>query len=272
MTNGINALFKANGVVGIQGHGRLLPGNKVSVKGADGSEKTLEAKNVILASGSDAHPLAIRAARRQAHRRFLECAGVRCGPEAPRRHRRRRHRPGARQRVAPARQRSRGARSAGEFLPMVDQTIAKEAQRHFKKQGLDIKLGAKVLSAAVSGDAVDVVYTRRAGRAFLAGRQARGGGRTPSLHRRIAGGRHRSPVGRARVRRGRRALPHRRAQRLGNRRCGARPDACAQGQGGGRDGRRSDRRPLWRGELQGDSLGDLHRSPKLPGSGRPRNK
>src|SRR4029077_1394292 len=46
-----------------------------------------------------------------------------------------------------------------QFLPMVDQTIAKEAQRHFKKQGLDIKLGAKVLSAAVSGNGVDVVYT-----------------------------------------------------------------------------------------------------------------
>ena len=52
MTNGINALFKANGVVGIQGHGRLLPGNKVLVKAADGAEKTLEAKNVMLASGS----------------------------------------------------------------------------------------------------------------------------------------------------------------------------------------------------------------------------
>src|SRR5580692_4633154 len=52
MTGGISALFKANGVIGIQGHGRLLPGNKVVVKGADGSEKTLEAKNVILASGS----------------------------------------------------------------------------------------------------------------------------------------------------------------------------------------------------------------------------
>src|SRR3984893_15584297 len=33
MTNGILALFKANGVVGIQGHGRLLPGNKVLVTG-----------------------------------------------------------------------------------------------------------------------------------------------------------------------------------------------------------------------------------------------
>ena len=52
MTGGITALFKANGVVGIQGHGRLLPGNKVLVTGADGVEKTLEAKHVILASGS----------------------------------------------------------------------------------------------------------------------------------------------------------------------------------------------------------------------------
>src|SRR3984957_11672289 len=51
MTNGITALFKASGVVGIQGHGRLLPGNKVVVTGPDGSERTLEAKNVVLASG-----------------------------------------------------------------------------------------------------------------------------------------------------------------------------------------------------------------------------
>ena len=46
-----------------------------------------------------------------------------------------------------------------QFLPMVDQTIAKEAQRHFKRQGLDIKLGARVSSAAVSGNAVEVVYS-----------------------------------------------------------------------------------------------------------------
>src|SRR5271169_6967050 len=52
MTGGITALFKANGVIGIQGHGRLLPGNKVLVTGADGAEKTLIAKHVVLASGS----------------------------------------------------------------------------------------------------------------------------------------------------------------------------------------------------------------------------
>jgi dihydrolipoamide dehydrogenase len=45
----------------------------------------------------------------------------------------------------------------------VDQTIAREAQRHFKKQGLDIKLGAKVIRATVSGSAVDVVYSTAQG-------------------------------------------------------------------------------------------------------------
>src|ERR1700720_3825196 len=52
MTGGITALFKANGVVGIQGHGRLLPGNKVPLTGSDASECTLQAKHLVLASGS----------------------------------------------------------------------------------------------------------------------------------------------------------------------------------------------------------------------------
>jgi dihydrolipoamide dehydrogenase len=158
MTNGINALFKANGVVGIQGHGRLLPGNRVLVKKPDGTETTLEARHVILASGST--PIRLRAVPHDGKhivdswnalefdsvpRRLgvigagvigLELGSVwrRLGSEVV---------------VLEAMQ---------QFLPMVDQTIAKEALRHFKKQGLDIKLGATVKSAAVAGDAVDVVY------------------------------------------------------------------------------------------------------------------
>jgi dihydrolipoamide dehydrogenase len=159
MTNGINTLFKANGVVGIQGHGRLLPGNKVQVKGSDGTEKTLEAKNVILASGStpirltsvphddkyivdswnalefDAVPARLGVIGAGVIGLELGSVWRRLGSEVV---------------VLEALQ---------QFLPMVDQTIAKEAQRHFKKQGLDIKLGAKVSSAAVSGNAVDVMYT-----------------------------------------------------------------------------------------------------------------
>ena len=159
MTNGINALFKSNGVVGIQGHGQLLPGNKVLVKAADGTEKTLEAKNVILASGSTPSRLASvphdgkyivdswNALEFDAVPKRLGVIGAgviglelgsvwrRLGSEVV------------------------VLEALEQFLPMVDQTIAKEAQRHFKRQGLDIKLGAKVKSAAVSGDVVDVVYT-----------------------------------------------------------------------------------------------------------------
>lgn len=159
MTNGINALFKANGVVGIQGHGRLLPGNKVLVKAADGTEKTLEAKNVVLASGST--PIRLKSVPHDGKyivdswnalefdavpkRLGVIGAGV-IGLELGSVWRRL----GSEVVVLEALE---------TFLPMVDQTIAKEAQRHFKKQGLDIKLGAKVLSAAVSGSAVDVVYS-----------------------------------------------------------------------------------------------------------------
>jgi dihydrolipoamide dehydrogenase len=159
MTNGINALFKANGVVGIQGHGRLLPGNQVRVKAPDGTEKTLEAKNVILASGST--PIRLRSVPHDGKyivdswnalefdaipkRLGVIGAGV-IGLELGSVWRRL----GSDVVVLEALE---------QFLPMVDQTIAKEAQRHFKKQGIDIKLGAKVSSAVVSGEAVDVVYS-----------------------------------------------------------------------------------------------------------------
>jgi dihydrolipoamide dehydrogenase len=159
MTNGIYALFKANGVVGIQGHGRLLPGNKVLVKGTDGSERTLDAKNVILASGST--PIRLRSVPHDGvyivdswnalefdavpKRLGVIGAGV-IGLELGSVWRRL----GSEVTVLEA---------LDQFLPMVDQTIAKEAQRHFKKQGLDIKLGATVSSAAVSGNAVNVIYS-----------------------------------------------------------------------------------------------------------------
>jgi dihydrolipoamide dehydrogenase len=158
MTNGITALFKANGVVGIQGHGRLLPGNKVLVTGADGPERTLQAKNVVLASGST--PIRLKTVPHDG--RYIVDSWNALEFDA-----------------VPARLGVIGAGVIGlelgsvwrrlgsavtvleaveQFLPMVDQTIAKEAQRHFKKQGLDIKLGAKVLSGVVNGSAVDVVY------------------------------------------------------------------------------------------------------------------
>jgi dihydrolipoamide dehydrogenase len=159
MTGGIAALFKANGVTGYQGHGRLLPGNQVLVTGADGAEKTLQAKHVILASGSV--PVRLKTVPHDG--KYIVDSWNALEFDA-----------------VPARLGVIGAGVIGlelgsvwrrlgsevtilealeQFLPMADQAVAKEAQRHFKKQGLDIKLGATVSGAAVAGAAVDVVYT-----------------------------------------------------------------------------------------------------------------
>jgi dihydrolipoamide dehydrogenase len=135
----------------------------VQVTSPDGSQKTLQAKHVVLASGST--PIRLAAAPHDGKyivdswnalefdavpRRLgvigagvigLELGSVwsRLGSEVT------------------------VLEALPDLLPMVDQTIAREAQRHFKKQGLDIKLGAKVLRAAVSGSAVDVVYSTAQG-------------------------------------------------------------------------------------------------------------
>jgi dihydrolipoamide dehydrogenase len=159
MTGGIAALFKANGVIGMQGHGRLLPGNKVLVTGPDGAEKTLEAKHVVLASGSV--PVQLRGVPHDG--KYIVDSWNALEFDA-----------------VPARLGVIGAGVIGlelgsvwrrlgsevtvlealeQFLPIADGAVAKEALRHLKKQGLDIKLGAKVQSAAMAGGAVDVVYT-----------------------------------------------------------------------------------------------------------------
>jgi dihydrolipoamide dehydrogenase len=44
------------------------------------------------------------------------------------------------------------------FLPIADQQLAAEAARHFKRQGLDIRLGCKVTAATVKGETVTVSY------------------------------------------------------------------------------------------------------------------
>ena len=100
MTQGILALFKAAGVTPLQGHGRLLAGRQVEFTAHDGTRRTLSGRQVILAPGST--PIELRSApfKAPADRGFLGGARLRGRAQAPGRHRRRRHRPGARQRVA----------------------------------------------------------------------------------------------------------------------------------------------------------------------------
>ena len=167
MTQGILALFKGAGVTPLQGHGRLLAGRKVEFTSHDGTRRTLTARHVVLASGSA--PIELRSAPFKApyivdswgaldldavpKRLGVIGAGV-IGLELGSVWRRL----GAEVVVLEA---------LPEFLAFADQQLAKEALRHFKKQGLDIRLGAKVTGAAVSGNAVDVTYTDAKGEQHL---------------------------------------------------------------------------------------------------------
>ncbi len=167
MTGGITALFKASGVIGIHGHGRLLPGNQVEVTGADGTQQVLGAKDVVLASGSvpvrltsvphdgthivdSWHALEFAAVPRRLGVIGAGVIGLELGSVW--------RRLGSEVTVLEALE---------QFLPIADQAVAKEALRHFKKQGLDIQLGAKVSGAAVDSGAVNVAYTTAAGERTL---------------------------------------------------------------------------------------------------------
>jgi dihydrolipoamide dehydrogenase len=159
MTQGILALFKAAGVTPLQGHGKLLPDHRVEYTAHDGTRRELTAKNVILASGSS--PMELRSAPFDG-KRIVDSWGALEFDAVPKK---------------------LGVIGAGviglelgsvwrrlgsevvvlealpDFLAIADQQLAKEALRHFKKQGLDIRLGAKVTGAGVADDTVNVKYT-----------------------------------------------------------------------------------------------------------------
>jgi dihydrolipoamide dehydrogenase len=163
MTGGILSLLKSAGVTPLAGHGRLLPGRKVEFTATDGARRTLQAKHVVLASGSEPMPLpgvgfdgkaivdSWGALEFEAvpKRLCVIGAGV-IGLELGSVWRRL----GAETVVLEA---------LDQFLPMADGAVSKESQRHFKKQGLDIRLGARVSGASAGKDGVEVRYADKSG-------------------------------------------------------------------------------------------------------------
>ncbi len=157
LTSGIEALFKAAGVTGYKARGRLLGDNRVEITGDDGSE-VLVAKQVVLATGST--PVELPIARFDGQR-IVDSEGALEFEQVP-----------ARLGVIGAGViglelgsvwRRLGAEvvmleALDTFLPMVDEQIAADALRHFKRQGLEIRLGAKVTGAEVLDQTVAVSY------------------------------------------------------------------------------------------------------------------
>ena len=162
LTSGVKSLFTANKVEGIAGTGKLLKGKKVLVTAHDGSTEELQADHIILAAGSE--PITIPPAPVD-NDVIVDSTGALEFSAVPKR---------------------LGVIGAGviglelgsvwsrlgsevivleameAFLPGVDTQIAKEAGKILGKQGLMIKLGAKVTGTKVSAGktkTVTVSYT-----------------------------------------------------------------------------------------------------------------
>ncbi|RHZ47626.1 hypothetical protein Glove_575g40 [Diversispora epigaea] len=56
LTRGIEGLFKKNGVTYIKGHGKFVGTNQIEVDGLDGNKSIVQAKNIIIATGSEPTP------------------------------------------------------------------------------------------------------------------------------------------------------------------------------------------------------------------------
>ena len=161
LTQGIAGLFKKNKVEWLKGHGSLLSNTKVEVKpvGEDAGENfRVSASHIIIATGSV--PMAIPPAQVD-NELVVDSTGALAFTDVPKR---------------------LGVIGAGviglelgsvwnrlgsevvilealdEFLAPVDRKLANEAEKLLRKQGLDIRLGAKVTGTGSNNREVTVTY------------------------------------------------------------------------------------------------------------------
>jgi dihydrolipoamide dehydrogenase len=163
LTGGVAGLLKANKVEGLVGHGKLLAGKKVEFTPVDGEVEILDADNVIIATGST--PIELPMAKFD-DENIVDSWGALEFDAVPQR---------------------MGVVGAGviglelgsvwarlgaevtvieamdDLLFMADRDVAAVAAKDFKKQGLNIKLGAKLSGAQADGNAVSVNYDDKEG-------------------------------------------------------------------------------------------------------------
>jgi dihydrolipoamide dehydrogenase len=155
-TKGVEFLFKKNKITWAKGFGALKPGNIVEVTAADGVVTQWQGKSVIIATGSIPVELPFL---RFDEKRVLSNVGALTIPEVPK------HlivvgggviglelgsvwrRLGAKVTVI---------EFAPTILPGNDDDVIKEADKIFRKQGLEIHTGTKVTGADVREDGVTI--------------------------------------------------------------------------------------------------------------------
>ncbi|MEO6525645.1 MAG: dihydrolipoyl dehydrogenase [Gemmatimonadaceae bacterium] len=155
-TRGIEFLFRKNKITWAKGRGALRPANLVDVAAADGTTITYEARNVIIATGSVPIELPFLKFDEE---RIVSNIGALKIPVVPK------HlivigggviglelgsvwrRLGAKVTVVEL---------APAILPGMDEDVVKEAEKIFRKQGLELRTGAKVSGARREGDTLFV--------------------------------------------------------------------------------------------------------------------
>jgi dihydrolipoamide dehydrogenase len=80
LTKGVEFLFKKNKVDWVKGAGKITAPGKVAVTGEDGSVTELDAKNIVIATGSEPAPLAGVEVDQQ---RIVDSTGALSLPEVP---------------------------------------------------------------------------------------------------------------------------------------------------------------------------------------------
>lgn len=163
LTGGIAALFKANKVTPIHGRGRLMSDKNVAIldPASGGLRQTISAHNIVLAPGSV--PIELPAVPFDG-KTIVDSTGALNFDQVP------------------ARLGIIGAGVVGlelgsvwsrlgsevvllealeDFLAAADTHVSREAARQFRRQGLDIRLGAMVDSASTTPDGLQLQYTRK---------------------------------------------------------------------------------------------------------------
>ena len=167
MSKGVQFLMKKNKIEVIMGTGKLVAANKLEVTAADGSKQTLEAKNIVIATGGRARQLPsmpIDGKKIIGYREamvlpdqpksMIVCGSGAIGSEFAYFYN------------------SMGTKcTIVEFMPRIvpveDEDVSKELEKQFKKQGIDIMTNSEVLKVDTSGNGVKATVKTASGEVTL---------------------------------------------------------------------------------------------------------
>ncbi len=167
MNKGVTFLMKKNKIDVVMGNGKLISPTKLEVTGADGKKQTLEAKNIIIATGARARELPSLKFDGKKIIEYRKAMSLENQPKS----------------LIVVGSGAIGTEFAYfynsigtkvtivEFLPRIvpveDEEISKELEKNFKKQGITIMTSSEVTSVDTSGDGVKAKVKTKDGEVTL---------------------------------------------------------------------------------------------------------